>query len=228
MRRRMLAAGLLVAGVPADPPQAPRRAPPASPPPTASTIDATGWDFGGSGFDASLPTDGEPTNDGAVQWLIADGVPAPHLTGYLHANKAKNTCAHLEIEYRNSAGSVIKTVKGGEVCATSPKHTKWSVDLGAYSDPAIAKVTVQLYINNAATGGDAFSGERTSFLGGYLDPAQVLGAGWDFGDNTWDGKGPPAPARSSGPGPAACRAGWSEPCTRRASAPTAAACSSST
>jgi hypothetical protein len=153
-------------------------------------LDADGWDFGGSGFDESLPTNGEPTNDGAVQWLLQDGVPAPHLTGYLHANKAKNTCAHLEIDYLDSSSSVIHTTTGGEVCAAKPKHKKWSVDLGTFSDPDIAKVTVKLYINNAATGGDTFHGERTSILGGYLDPVQVLGSGWDLGDNTWDGNGP--------------------------------------
>jgi hypothetical protein len=190
MGRRMLAAGLLAAAAVGGSAGTAHAGFTRIADTDSFQLDATGWDFGGSGFDASLPTNGQPTNDGAVQWLLKDGVPAPHLTGYLHANKAKNTCAHVEIEYRNSAASVIHTTVGGEVCASNAKHKKWSVDLGTYSDPDIAKVTVKLYINNAATGGNTFAGERTSVFGAYLDPFKVTGSGWDLGNNTWNGRSP--------------------------------------
>jgi hypothetical protein len=185
MRRGMLAAGLLVAGVLGGSVGSAH----ASATRIAGTDDvniaATGWDFGGSEFDATLPTDGEASNDGQVQWLLDDGVPAPHLTGFVHANHAKNTCAHIEIQYLNSLGGVIHTTVGGEVCAKKPKHKKWSVDLGTFSDPGIARVNVQLWVDNAAAGGLSMVGQRTSYLGPYTDPVQVLGAGWDLGDNTF-------------------------------------------
>src|SRR3954465_12483703 len=106
MGRRLLAAGLLAAGVLggsiASADAATRIAGS-----DEVKIVAPGWDFGGKTFDDTLPGGGQPTTAGSVKWLMDDGIPAPHLVGTLHANNAKNSCAHMQILYLNSSTTVI-------------------------------------------------------------------------------------------------------------------------
>jgi hypothetical protein len=144
------------------------------------TITAPGWDFGGKSFDDTLPGGGQPTNAGSVKWLLVDGIPAPRLTGTLHATNAKNTCAYMQILYLNSSSNVIHTTNGGEVCVTKDKHKQFKVDFGSYSNIFTAKVTINL-IQTTGLGSSVLGTSPTSALGPYTDDVLIKEQGWDFG-----------------------------------------------
>jgi hypothetical protein len=148
------------------------------------TLVAPGWDFGGKTFDDTLPGGGQPTNAGSVKWLLDNGIPAPRLTGTLHATNAKNTCAYMQILYLDSSRNVIHTTNGGEVCVTKDKHKQFKVDFGSYANIFTAEVTINLI---STTGlGSSVLGTHSVLFGPYADDVLITEQGWDFGGVGFD------------------------------------------
>ena len=81
----------------------------------AATVDeddvkltSTGYDFGGDGRPAGLPT-----SSGELHWHHEDATIRPHLVGTLHVNDADGTCARMRVKYFDVFDELLATEHGG-------------------------------------------------------------------------------------------------------------------
>jgi hypothetical protein len=149
-----------------------------------AVIAAQNFDFG-----SDTLVGGAPDAPGTFRWLLEDGVPKPRLEGFIDIKNANGSCAYMQMQYKNSANSVIHTTNTQQKCVTSNALKSFPVDFGTYKNANIAKVTINLI---KVTGiGTSTAGSQTINFGPYVDEdIQILGTGVDFGNATFQNGAP--------------------------------------
>jgi hypothetical protein len=142
------------------------------------TLNTTGYDFGGAGWD-----DGVPTGDGELHFHHDNGKIRPHLVGSLHLDDADDTCGRMRLQYYDEAGDWLTTEYGGEVCAYDDEHHSWSVDLDPYADGSIASVRVSVQKEIDSVWYTPHS--ETFDVGTHADEVKITGNKVDLGGAGW-------------------------------------------
>jgi hypothetical protein len=86
---------------------------------------------------------GGPTGSASVEWRAEENeMISVRLHGTLYAREADDSCALIEVRYKDADGDVIETRQGEERCPTSDELETFPVDNGAnFSSYALRQVT---------------------------------------------------------------------------------------
>jgi hypothetical protein len=185
--RRMLAAGVLTAGLVAPHVASAGALDNRIVSDTDVTLSAPSYDFGSDTLVA-----GAPDGPGTMRLLTVSGVPEPTLFGYLNIDKAMGNCVFARLTYFDSAGAELDHRDSPQLCATDRAHHSQLVNFGDYADSSMTSVTASII---SVTGlGETTVASQTIGIGPVLEDALITSNGNDLGDGTWDGSNPKGPA----------------------------------
>jgi hypothetical protein len=145
-----------------------------------------GYDFGDSTFSGT-----GPTGYGSLAFEYTGGQIKPHLTGTLHLDGVKDTCARMRMESFDGAGKMLDKSFGGTVCADDDDYQPYTVDLAPYADPSIDYVEVALEKETAT--GWIITRHADYFVDTHDDDVKITEPGVDFGGSTFGTSTPDGP-----------------------------------
>jgi hypothetical protein len=146
------------------------------------------FDFGSAG---GLDSNNEPAGCGLLTWDLANGTITPRLTGSLYARNAIGTTIRMSLKHRDVDGTLLHTTNQPSKLVETDDETEFPVNLGAYNDPLIYQVDVELqqFVNNAWS----TEGTASVFIGSSSkspDAARTLATGQDFGSGNFTNGAP--------------------------------------
>ena len=150
------------------------------PAPDPMRITLVNYDFG-----AGEHVDGEPDSCGTLTWDLTGGTITPRLTGNLYARNAVGTEVRMRLRHRDVDGTLLASSNGApkQVLSNDVEDNTFAINLGAYSNPAIYQVDVEL--QQKVAGLWETKGTDTAYIGSAAkadDLVRILATGQDFGD----------------------------------------------
>ena len=118
--------------------------------------------------------------DGTLDWWTDGGEVEPVLTGILELDRSAGTCARVRMDLQTSAGALVLTRTGHEVCAGDNAKHSYSVDLGYYSSIKVGKVKAVVERRNS-NGKFTTIGSETNALPALAESFTITARGLDFG-----------------------------------------------
>jgi hypothetical protein len=148
------------------------------PAPDPVRITLPNHDFGSGGLDGN-----EPAGCGRLTWDLANDTITPHLEGTLYAKNAIGTRVRMVLEYRDVDGTLLETQRGAAKLVQSNDVAEFPINLGAYSDPLIYRVDVELQQRiNGTWDTQGTEREHVGSAAKAPDSVKITAVGQDFGD----------------------------------------------
>jgi hypothetical protein len=146
------------------------------------------YDFGSAG---GLDSNNEPAGCGLLTWDLANGTITPRLTGALYAKNAIGTTIRMSLKHRDVDGTLLHTTNQTPKLVETNDETEFPVNLGAYDNPLIYQVDVEL--QQLVGGVWSTQGTESEFIGSSTkaaDAVRTLGTGQDFGTGLFSNGAP--------------------------------------
>jgi hypothetical protein len=146
------------------------------------------YDFGSAG---GLNSNLEPAGCGTLTWDLANGMITPRLTGSLYAKNAIGTRVRMRLRHRDVDGTLLATTTGPQKVVDSDAEMEFPISLGAYSNPLIYQVDVEL--QQKINGLWETQGTESEFIGSPnkgADAVRALSTGRDFGSGVFTNGAP--------------------------------------
>jgi hypothetical protein len=146
------------------------------------------YDFGSAG---GLDSNNEPAGCGLLTWDLANGTITPRLTGSLYARNAIGTEIRMSLKHRDVDGTLLHTTNQPSKLVETDDETEFPVNLGAYNDPRIYQVDVEL--QQFVDGDWETEGTESEFIGSSTkaaDAVRLLDTGRDFGTGAFSNGAP--------------------------------------